>query len=42
MPCGNWIRDDRIAGLQRDLNKVFDYLEANNSVDDALRRKKPQ
>lgn len=39
MPCGNWIRDDRIAGLQRDLNKVFDYLEVNNLVDDALREK---
>lgn len=39
MPCGNWIRDDCIAGLQRDLNKVFDYLETNSLVDEALKEK---
>lgn len=38
MPCGNWIRDDRIGGL-RQLNDVFEYLEKNNSVQDAVEEK---
>ena len=39
MPCANWIRDDRIAGLQCELSKVFDYLEKNDLVDAALEEK---
>ncbi|MBO4898367.1 MAG: hypothetical protein J5590_08740 [Clostridia bacterium] len=40
MPSANWIRDDRIAGLHKDLNEVFDCLEAKNSVEDAIEEKK--
>lgn len=39
MPCGNWIRDDRIGGL-RQLNPVFDYLESNGLVQNAVDEKK--
>lgn len=39
MPCGNWLRDDRIAGLQDDMNKIFDYLEKNDLVGAALDEK---
>lgn len=38
MPCGLWIRDDRIAGL-RQLNKVFRYLEEHGLVEKALKEK---
>lgn len=37
-PCINWMRDDSIGGL-RQLNKVFDYLEQNDLVEDALSEK---
>ncbi len=39
MPSANWLRDDDIGGL-RQLNDVFDYLEKNNLVDDAIEEKK--
>lgn len=35
MPSELWIRDDRIAGL-RQLNVVFEYLEKNGLVEDAI------
>jgi len=39
MPSANWLRDDDIGGL-RQLNEVFDYLEKNNLVEDALAEKR--
>ena len=39
MPSANWLRDDRIAGLHKDLNEVFDYLEEHGLVDDAIAEK---
>jgi len=38
MPSANWLRDDDIGGL-RQLNDVFEYLEDNNLVDDAITEK---
>lgn len=38
LPCNNWMRDDRIGGL-RQLGGVFDYLEQNGLVEDALAEK---
>ena len=38
MPCGLWVRDDRIGGL-RQLNKVFRYLEEQDAVGEALKEK---
>ena len=35
MPSANWLRDDDIGGL-RQLNEVFDYLEKNNLVEEAI------
>ena len=37
-PCKNWLRDDDIGGL-RQLNEVFDYLEKNNLVEEAIAEK---
>ena len=39
MPSANWIRDDRIAGLHKGLNEVFDYLEQHGSTEDAIQEK---
>ena len=39
MPSANWLRDDRIAGLHKDLSEVFDYLEAHGLVEDAVAEK---
>jgi hypothetical protein len=39
MPSANWIRDDRIAGLHKDLSEVFDYLEKHDLVEDAIKEK---
>ena len=38
MPAANWLRDDDIGGL-RQLNEVFDYLEKNNFVEEAIAEK---
>lgn len=38
IPCENWLRDNRIAGL-RQLNVMFDYLEKNGLVWDAILEK---
>lgn len=39
MPSANWLRDDRIAGMHKALNEVFDYLEEKGLVEDALSEK---
>lgn len=38
LPCANWLRDDQIAPLSR-LNPIFDYLEENNLVQEAIDEK---
>ena len=38
MPSMNWLRDDRMSGEIK-LNPVFEYLEDNHLVEDALREK---
>ena len=39
MPSANWLRDDRIAGLHKDLSQVFDYLEEHDLVEEAVKEK---
>lgn len=39
MPSANWLRDDRIAGLHKALSLVFDYLEKNELVNEAIEEK---
>lgn len=39
MPSANWLRDDRIAGLHKGLNEVFDYLEEHDKVEEAIKEK---
>ena len=39
MPSANWLRDDRIAGMHKALSEVFDYLEENGLVEEAIREK---
>ena len=39
MPSANWLRDDRIAGMHKALNEVFDYLEENGLTEDAIKEK---
>ena len=35
MPCGNWMRDDRIGGLQQ-LNNIIEYLYKNDLLHSAV------
>lgn len=39
MPCGNWLRDECIGGLDQ-LGEVFECLYSNGSVYDAIEEKK--
>lgn len=38
MPCGNWMRDDRLGGL-RQLGDIFEYLYNHDLLSDAVNEK---
>jgi hypothetical protein len=39
LPTANWMRDDRLGGLDQ-LKEIFEYLFANNLFDEALKEKR--